>query len=68
MRDLNCNSDHFLVKTVIKQKLIRAHIKVVKQAKWNQSTLQNTAKIKQYRTCLYNKLIEKELYQDIEEE
>jgi len=56
------------VKTVIKQKLIRAQIKVVKQAKLNQSNLKDTAKIKQYGTCLYSKLIGKEVHQDIEEE
>ena len=68
MSDLNCDSDNFLVKTVIKQKLIITQIKVVKQAKCKQSNLQDTAKIKQYRTCLYNKLIGKEVHQNIEEE
>ena len=68
MRGLNCNSDHFLVNTLIMQKLIRTQNKAVKQKKWNQSNLQNTAKLKQYRTCLYNKLTGKEVQQDIEEE
>ena len=40
----------------------------VKQKKWNQSNLQNPAKLNQYRSCLYNKLIGKEEQQDIEEE
>ena len=48
--------------------MIRAQIKVVKQAKWNQSNLQDPAKLKQYKKCLYNKLIGKEVHQDIEEE
>ena len=65
---MNCDSDHFILKIIIKQKLIRAQIKVVKQAKWNQSNLQVPAKLKQYRKCLYNKLIGKEVHQDIEEE
>jgi hypothetical protein len=68
MRSLNCDSDHFLVQTIIKQTLIRTQIKVVKQAKWNQSNLQDPAKLKQYSTCLCNKLIGKEAQQDIEEE
>ena len=67
-RDLNCDSYHFLVKTIIKQKLIRTQNKAVKQNKWNQSKLQNPAKLKQYRICLYNKLIGKEGQQDNEEE
>jgi hypothetical protein len=44
------------------------HIKVDRQAKWNQSNLQYPAKLKQYRTCLHNKLIGKEIQQDIKEE
>ena len=68
MPGLNCDSDHFLVKTIIKQKLIRTQNNAVKQKKWNQSNLQNLAKLKQYRSCLYNKLTGKEVQQDIEEE
>jgi predicted choloylglycine hydrolase len=68
VRGLNCDSDHFLVKTVTKQKLIRTQNNAVKQKKWNQSNFQNPAKIKQYRSCLYNKLIGKEIQQDTEEE
>jgi hypothetical protein len=68
MRGLNCDSDHFLVKTIIKQKLVRTQNKAVKQKKWNQSNLQNPAKLNQYRTCLYNKIIGKEVQQDIKEE
>jgi len=58
MRSLNCDSDNFLVKTITKQKLIRTQNKAVKQKKKNQSNLQRPVKLKRYRTCLYNKLIE----------
>jgi hypothetical protein len=47
MRGLNCDSDHFLVKTTIKQTLIIIQNNAVKQMKWNQSNLQNPAKRKQ---------------------
>jgi hypothetical protein len=67
MWSLNCDSDHSLVKTIIKQKLIRTQINVAKQTKCNQNNFHNPAKLKQYRTCLYNKLIIKEA-QDIREE
>jgi hypothetical protein len=56
------------VKTIIKQKLIRIQNNAVKEKKWNQSNFQNPAKLNQYRSCLYNKLIGKEVQQDIEEE
>jgi len=68
MRGLNCVSDHFLVKIIIKQKLIGKQIKTTKQRKWNQSNLQDPAMLKQYRTCLHNRLIGKEVQQDIEGE
>jgi len=68
MRGPNCDSDPFLVKTIIKQKLIRTPIKVAKQVKWNQNNLLNNIKLRQYRSCLYNKLNEKGIQQDIKEE
>jgi hypothetical protein len=36
--------------------------------KWNQSNLQDPAMLKQYRTCLHNTLIGKEVQRDIEGE
>ena len=45
-----------------------AQYKEVIQKKWNQDNLQNPAKLKQYRTCLNNKLKRKEMQQDIKEE
>jgi len=68
MRGLNCDSGHFLVKTIIKQKLIGTQMKTFKQTKCNQSNLQDPAKLKQYRTWLHNRLIGKEAQQDIEGE
>ena len=43
-------------------------MKTIKQTKWNQSNLQDPAMLKQYRTCLHNRLIGKEVQQDIEGE
>ena len=58
----------FLVKTIIKQKLIRIQNNAAEQKKLNQNNLQNPAKLKQYRSCLLKKLIGKEVQRDIEEE
>jgi hypothetical protein len=66
MRGLISDSDHFLVKTMIKQKLIRTQTKIAKQAKWDQNNLQDPAKLKQFRSCLHKKLKRKE--QSTEEE
>jgi len=56
------------VKTTIKKKLIGTQKKTIQQTKWNQSNLQDPAMLKQYRTCLHNRLIGKEAQQDIEGE
>jgi hypothetical protein len=47
LRGLNCDSDHFLVKTITKQKLIRTQNNAVKQKKWDQSNLQNPENLNQ---------------------
>jgi hypothetical protein len=67
MRSLNCDSDNVLMKTIIKQKLIRTQVNKPKQPKLNQNYLQNPPKLKQYGTCLYNKLTGKKVQHDIEE-
>ena len=66
MRGLNCDSDHFLMKTTIKQKLVGTQMKTIKQIIWNKSNSQDPAMLKQYRKYLHNRLIGKEVQQDIE--
>jgi hypothetical protein len=67
MWGLNCDSDNFLVKTIIKQKLISTQINVAKQTKWNQNNLQNPAKLKQYTTVAkFMKRKEQKLTESVE--
>ena len=68
MHGVNCDSGHFLVKTIIKQKLIRTQIAHIKQTKWNQNNLHDPIKLKQYRKCLHTKLNKKEIQHNTEEE
>ena len=58
MRGPNIDSDHFLVKAVIKQKLSVIHKNKMKSVlKWNKINLQNPSMLKEYRSLLRNKLI-----------
>jgi hypothetical protein len=46
MRVLNCDSDYFIVRIMIKQKLIRTHVKATKQIKWDQRNVEDSAMLK----------------------
>lgn len=69
LRRPNCDSDHYLVKTVITQKLVRVQQNSNTQRKqWNRKNLQNKEKLSQYKQSLYNKLEIAEERQDINAE
>jgi hypothetical protein len=55
LRRPNCDSDHFLVKIMMMQTLIRMQQNNNTQRKqWNRKNLQNKEKLKQYRQSLHN--------------
>jgi hypothetical protein len=56
MRGLNCDSDHFLVKITVKQKLVIQQLNKTQQIKWNRTNLYDINKLKQYRQQLHNRL------------
>jgi uncharacterized membrane protein YfhO len=69
MRGPNIDSDHFLVKAIIKQKLCVIHKKKSKPAlKWNKINLQNPSKLKDYKSLLHTKLINLVPEQEINDE
>jgi hypothetical protein len=53
----NIDSDHFLFKVTLKQKLPNIYKrKSAPTTKWNKINMQNPIKLRQYRTVLHNKL------------
>ena len=60
LRGPNCDSDHFLVKTIIKQRLIITPRRNTKNRKmWNLNNIRNPVKLKHYRQTIYEKLLQK---------
>jgi len=60
LRGPNCDSDHFLVKTIIKQWLIITPRRNTENKKrWNLENIRNPVKLKQYRQMIYEKLVQK---------
>jgi hypothetical protein len=69
LRGLNCDSDHFLVKTIIKQRSITKPIgNIDNRKKWNLDNVQNPLIIKQYWQKIYEKFLQKRQNVDINQE
>jgi len=60
LRGHNCDSDNFLVKTIIKQRLvITPRRNMENRKKWNLDNIRNPVKLKQYKQMVYEKLLQK---------
>jgi hypothetical protein len=68
LRALNCDSDHFLVKTIIKQWLITTPRRNIEnRKKWNLDNIKNPLKLRQYRHKIHVKLLQKMEQADVNE-
>jgi hypothetical protein len=66
---LNCDSDHFLVKTITKQRLITTTRRNTEHTrKWNLDNIRNPLKLRQYRQNIHDKLLQKIEKADINHE
>jgi endonuclease/exonuclease/phosphatase family metal-dependent hydrolase len=60
LRGPNCDSDHFLVKTIIKQRLIPTPRRNIENRKnWNMDNIRNPLKLRHYRQKIHEKLLQK---------
>ena len=68
LRGPNCDSDHFLVKVIVKQKLITTQKEFVKKLRWNTSNLKNPEKLGAYNKRLNDRLENQEEIQNVEQD
>jgi len=69
LRGLNCDSDHFVIKTIIKQRLITMPRRNIENSqKWNLDNIRNPLKLRQYRQKIHEKLLQKMEQADVNHE
>ena len=69
LRGPNIDSDHFLIRAVIKRSLpLKYKKKNIYMSKWNKNNMQNMSKLKEYKELLYNNLKELTEPEDINED
>jgi hypothetical protein len=64
MRGPKCDSDNFLLKNKVKQRLIISQMKKKEQTRWNSEHMRNKQKMHQYRQLLHHKLQDKQVQQN----
>jgi len=68
LRRPNCDSDNFLVKVIIKQKLITTQKEFVKKPRWNTSNLKTPEKLGAYNKRLNDRLEKHEEIHNVEQD
>jgi len=70
MREPNTDTDHYLLKITLNQKLPKIYIKKNRDSagKWDKSNLKNPIKLLEYRRALYTILSKQTQQQDVEQE
>ena len=69
LRGPNCDSDRFLVRTIIRQRLIITPRRSSGNwEKWNLDNIRDQIKLKQYRKTIYEKLLQKKEQKDVNHE
>jgi hypothetical protein len=70
MRGPNIDSDHYLLKTIVNQKLPKVYYKKNRDftGRWDESNLKNPIKLQEYRRALYTKLSKQKQQQGVEQE
>jgi len=70
MRGPNVDSDHYLLKIMVNQKLPNIYLKRNRDrtGMWDKSILKNPKKLQEYRRVLYTKLLKQTQHQEGEQE
>jgi hypothetical protein len=70
MRGPNIDSNHYLLKIIVNQKLPKIYLKKNTDCNrmWNKANLKNLIKLQEYRRTLFTKLLKETQHQDVEQE
>ena len=70
MRGPNIDSDHYLLKITVNQKLPKIYLKKSRDrtGMWNKTNLKNSIKLQVHRRALYTKLSKQMQHQEVEQE
>jgi hypothetical protein len=70
MRGPNIDSDHYLLKVIVNQKLRKIYLKKSRDCirMWNKSNLKDPIKLQEYRRALHAKLLKQTQHREVEQE